>query len=384
MTKDSKMTEFSTCRHFSLCSGCQIQRNFSSPPIWKEILNYFTPHQISPALFHGEMFNWRTRVKLAVRKDASHPKIGLFKANTHEVIEILDCPMHYPPINQALEIIKKTIQENQMCSFDEKNLTGLLRYLQCTVERKSNKIQLVLVFNAQTVTPLISRFVDDLKTKMAWHSIWVNLQFGATNSIFGKKWILCEGEEFLQQTCSGVDLFFHPSCFSQAHLSLYEQAVDSILGHLLPNRRLVEYYAGVGSIGLSLVSLSSQVICIEVNPFARQCFEKAKDNILIDQQRKITFKEGLSSEWLSVLDHADVVVLDPPRKGVEKPLIEAICTAKHLEQIVYLSCYFPSFQRDAQALLKNGWIIDTAEGYLFFPGTNHVETLTFFRKKASG
>ena len=126
------MKEFSTCPHFLKCSGCTIDRSKMAPDT-RHIKDFFQSFD----WVVGEIFSWRMRAKLAIRKTG----MGLFRKNSHEVIEIPLCQTHHPSINQAAELLKK----NRFDPYDEETGSGTFRYAQFCVCRESNKVQLTLV-----------------------------------------------------------------------------------------------------------------------------------------------------------------------------------------------------------------------------------------------
>ena len=358
------MTKLSTisCDYFPTCPGCQFQENVTQPPVALEM-----QAQFSFPIFHKEIIHWRTRAKLAVRGDS---QIGLFKRGTHDVVDIPTCPLHHPAIYHAIPLLKKALKECSIPSYNEQTKEGLLRYVQFVVERDTNLVQLTLVVKEnKNLQPLI----HNLSKQKIWHSIWTNVQPLPINRIFGDEWRRSFGNEDLYETLGGQRICFHPACFGQAHLSLFEDLLASIQKKILPNKRVVEFYAGVGVIGLSVAPLSNSVLCIEMNPFAQESFEKSSP------PNNAAFKVAPTENALGLLEDADVVIVDPPRKGLEKTFIEAL-NASHAKQLIYVSCGPYSFKRDQAILVEAGWEMTNLEGYLLFPRTDHVELLGVFKR----
>ncbi len=383
------MTEFSTiptfqirCQHFPLCSGCEMQDAVTTPPILNDVTLFFNsldPNLVVPLQFQ-EITQWRTRSKLAVRGTSINPEIGLFKKGSHEVVSIPDCPLHHPAINKAYELVRQKIIELKLPPYQEEKLTGTLRYLQFIVERKSRRVQLTLVVNKKGKDPLVERLAKQLYLERIFLGIWVNYQPESTNLIFGQRWELVAGEPYLWETLQGIPFALHPACFAQAHLNLFEKILESIRQTVMKGCRIVEFYAGIGVIGLSLAELSERVICSEINSYAEECFHLSRLQLKGDVQKRVSFVLGKAEEVVDLVDQADIVVVDPPRKGIDPLLLKKILTSQHVKQLIYVSCGFQSFQRDCQKLIDAGWHVEKAEAYLLFPGTNHVETLCILRK----
>ena len=377
-------TSFLTCPLFSECGGCEVQSSFHCPPVFLEVQNFFLEFGVGFSLNKEKLVEWRMRAKLAVRGESSNPKIGLFKKGTHDIISIPNCPMHHPLINNAVKILLDCMCKHKITAYQEIFLTGDLRYTQFVVEEKSNKIQLTLVFNSKNDEVLkraqIASFLQDLSKDDIWHSIWINCNDRASNAIFGDFWFLYFGEKFLKQKLLNREIYLHPSSFSQAHFSLFEKLVLSLNEKMDPQKRVVELYAGIGGIGFSVLDKSSSVICSEINPYAKECFEKTKSMLSENERMKISFHSLSAEDSVSFLRDCEVLIVDPPRKGVDRSVLEAISQSDYLEQIIYVSCYFSSFKRDVEFLKSVGWKMDFAEGYLLFPGTNQIEVLCILRK----
>ncbi len=354
----------------------------TSPHIYNEVKKFF--QSIDPfltiPLHNQEIIEWRTRSKLAVRGNEIEPEIGLFKKGTHEVVSIPDCPLHHPAINKAYQAVRQMIIEMKLLPYREDQLTGVLRYLQFVVERKSRRVQLSLTVNRHGKDPVVDRFVKQLYQERVFLGIWVNYLAESTNRVFGEKWELVAGEPYLVENLCGLTFFLHPACFAQAHLSLFERILRSIQQSVKKEANVVEFYAGIGIIGLSIVHLSRKIICSEINPYAEECFHLSRLQLKPEVQKKISFALGSVEKKLGLVDEGEILIIDPPRKGLDPLLLDKILTASHLKQLIYVSCGFYSFKRDCEKLLKNGWKVEKAEAYLLFPGTNHVEILCVLRR----
>lgn len=380
---NSLTTEFSTsiaCGHFPACSGCALQTDVLHPPVWEELDAFFLSKHIHAPLVHGEILQWRCRAKLAVRGTVHNPQIGLFKRGTHEVVSIPTCPLHHPQINRAIAILRQSITQHEILPYQENTHTGTLRYCQLVVERLSNRVELSLVINAEEISACLEKLIETLRRNPLFHSIWVNFQPSLTNRIFGDRWSLCWGEPLVWETLGGISVCFHPACFSQAHLSLFDSMLSSIQKHILPEKNVVEFYAGVGVIGLSIAAKSARLVCSEINPHAKDCFHAALRKLPIDIQRKTSFVLSSAKESTDHLKDAQVLIVDPPRKGLDPELMQGILSSPSLQQIIYVSCGPYSFMRDTKKLLDAGWHVEHAEGYLLFPGSNHVEVLAILQK----
>ena len=261
------------CPHFPLCPGCVHQTQLDDIPLIQNAKKYYAVKGVvAPVIFLGAR-EWRTRAKLAVRGTTTDPKIGLFEAQSHKVVAIPECQVHHPAINQAAEVIKSWIKQHQIDPYCEISHRGCLRYIQCSVERATGKIQLALVCSSEISSAALQELWD--RTPL-WHSIWVNINTRKDNVIFGEKWDLKFGEEWLWEELAGVKCCFHPAGFCQANLNAYEAVLKQIREWVSPSDKVVEYYAGAGVIGLTLAVNGVEVECYEASLSCESAFKESR------------------------------------------------------------------------------------------------------------
>ena len=368
------------CPHFDLCSGCTLNVAVDSPKVLEEARRYFQERGVSSyQLVADSPTGWRCRAKLAVRGNSANPHIGLYKEGTHDVVDIPFCKVHHPQINRSVELIKEWIIKENIHPYDEHSFQGILRYVQVVVERATARVQISLVINGHKQLTKSLQHLWDMGGNVFWHSLWVNTNTNKTNVIFGKEWKLFHGEPLLWENFGRTKVCFQPASFAQANLDLFEKMLMEILKLVPANSTVVEFYAGVGVIGLCLAHKCKRVHCIEVNPQAETCFQESRA-LLGEDAHKIDFHTGKAEDFNDLLTDCDVIIVDPPRKGLDKNLLKALKNQPSPKKLIYISCGWPSFQRDSDLLLEDGWKLENAAGYLFFPGSDHIETLGIFNK----
>jgi tRNA/tmRNA/rRNA uracil-C5-methylase (TrmA/RlmC/RlmD family) len=360
-----------SCSIFPRCSGCIFQKDVTNPQSWKKLKEILGESE----LIYGDLISWRSRAKLAVRGSVEKPLIGLFEEASHSVVDLERCPLHHPVMNHALEKIRELMKIYRIEPYRESEHSGRLRYLQMVSNRKD--VQLSLIWNGEFLKENEKAFVKQLYNQRMFHSIWSNYHPKRSNTILGDLWNLEEGEADFFQEILGISFAFHPSCFAQAHLSLFEtmlKYIDFLVGE---GKTLIDLYSGVGCIGLFLAPKALKVRLVESSPYAKKSFEKSLDKLPEELKGKCSF---FSSTVENVdFSEADVIIVDPPRKGLSKECKKKIF-ASHAKQIVYVSCGPESFARDYQEILQDGWILQEAKGFLLFPGTDHVEIVASFWK----
>ena len=371
-------TLLSTCPHAAVCSGCLLG---TERPLTEKALFFFKEQGFKDySVVQGRTTGWRTRAKLAVRRQRGALCCGLFRRGSHEVVSIPHCLVHHPKINDALPVLYALPPRK---AYDECSGEGQLRYVQFMVERTSGRVQLSLVLNLPNFE---SSLVHDWelwaknlfsKEPDRWHSFWINLQPKPTNTIFGPQWKLVCGQPLMWEELCGQQIPLLPTHFSQANLGMFERLLDDLLLLLPKNQRVVDLYGGMGVIGCVVAPKCQNVTIVESSPGSQEPFLEAKRKL--PAGTSIRHIVGDVDDNLDVLDEASAVIVDPPRKGLSRPVLEAL-KEKQVERLFYISCRFDTLERDAQALMEGGFSISWARSYLFFPGTDQIETLVLFSK----
>ncbi|MBJ7449827.1 MAG: class I SAM-dependent RNA methyltransferase [Parachlamydiales bacterium] len=370
------------CPHFNQCSGCTLPLSLDyKPKIYEKALDFFKNREIDAQFVFGELTQWRYRAKLAVRNNGKEIVVGLFKSHSHEVEPIPHCLVHHPHVNWIIHVLKEQFEKFGIKAYVENTNTGLVRYIQCVVNKDSEKVQVSFVLNQEKNCPeVIQNIAFDLQQKYPEriHSFWVNFQPSVTNVIFGNDWLYIAGEELFTETYLHQQVAFHPGSFGQANPKLFEKILSEIALNLNLHDQLLEMYAGVGTIGIALSSHCRSVTCCEKN---KRSFEAFKISQRLDlKPLKCIYHCEDQLDTMRRLSGFNTLLVDPPRKGLAKELVDEINSNQSLEKIFYISCGFDSFTRDVELLMDGGWKIKSASLYLLFPGTEHIETVVVLKK----
>ncbi|XP_068335397.1 uncharacterized protein [Pyrus communis] len=441
------------CPHFESCSGCTHEFNLHRPVIVDEATEFFKTVGVSDFTFDScKLWGWRCRAKLAVRGSPETPLIGLYQEGTHNVVDIPQCKAHHPSINAAVELLKQGIAELHVEPYDEDEGTGDLRYVQMAVtthntslpasERyKNGKVQVALVWNSrnenspnteklQALANFIWRNGGPRSTVNLIHSVWANFQTSSNNIIFGNRWRHLLGERDFWEHVGGIDISLAPSSFGQANTRAFDTLLRKLQKYVPQGASVADLYAGAGVIGLSLAVTRKcrSVRCIEINKESKVSFEKSVDRLPNSVESSISWHlADTSKDPLSWIMGSDVLVVDPPRKGLDASLVDAlrsIASAKRKaksssdssssrgkdekrpwmlrakeasvqigseiasedskswpQTLIYISCGWESFKEDCKDLLSSkAWHLEKAHGYNFFPGTQSIEVLAVFKR----
>ncbi len=370
------------CSHRPPCPGCP---NFGASGLapnteihWRQ---WCTQMNVADVAVHvGDTFGYRHRVRLAVRGRASNPKFGLFEEGTHRVVDIPACVVHHPTINEVAQWLKAHARKLRLPPYSDVHHAGLLRYVQLAVERKSGRVQVVLVGNSAdeaSLLPFLLALRADAPANL--HSLVFNGHPERTNAVFGSYWKVFWGDAFVIDEIAGAQVFYPPGAFSQANPNLFERLVGEIHQWVGPGADLVEMYCGVGAIGLGLVPSARDVVFNEISPQGLMGLEQGLLALRggCSSLPDVAIASGDARSALPYVSARTTVVLDPPRKGLEPAIIDALCDRRP-RKLVYVSCGFQAFKRDAEALVRFGYELRRARAFALFPFTDHVETLAEF------
>ena len=329
------------------------------------------------------MENFRLRARLAIRGRQNSPKIGLFEIDSHRVVHIPNCRVHHPLINRVAGVVRRALVEGRVTSYSDKAHLGVARYLQVAIERRSQTAQVVLVGNSETVEPLedcLKLIRERLGGEL--HSLWFNANTERTNTILGSQWQLIQGAESVIESFGGPEVHYPPGAFGQSNLDIAEQIIAQVRNHIPAGARVVEFYAGVGAIGLSVIDRVTELRMNEVSPQSLRGLALGLEGLNAERRAKISIIPGPAGAARDAATGAQVVIVDPPRKGLDAELRESLRQSPP-QRLIYVSCGLESFQEDAAALTTGGAMRMTGlRAYNLMPYTEHVETLAVFERSA--
>lgn len=307
------------------------------------------------------------------------PKIGLFELGTHRVVHIPNCRVQHPLINEVANIVRRALAETRLTCYSDSAHMGFARYLQVAVERRTQTAQVVLVGNSEGPEPFADCF--DLIRERAGaklHSLWFNSNREPTNAIFTPHFHKICGTDAIVENFGGADIFYPPGAFGQSNLEMAGRIIEH-LRDLVPSGAIVaEYYGGVGAIGLSLLDRMQELRINEVSPQSLLGLEQGLAKLGVARAKVQVFPSDAKGA-LACGESADVIIVDPPRKGLDLPLIEAIIDGR-CKHLFYISCGIDSLARDAAALSCAHLKLTTLRAFNLFPFTEHVETLACFER----
>lgn len=366
------------CSHRPPCPGCpRFGETEPASGAWQTLVQLAEESGLpAPALHSMTPFGHRHRARLAVRGRTRSPKVGLFQLGSHRIVDIPHCGVHHPMINQTVAALKRAIRATETEPYADRPHRGALRYVQIVVERSTERVQVVLVGNGPS-PDLLEALSSDLQQRLGegLQGLFFNAQPERTNAILGPNMVHLAGESAIREKIGGVDVFFPPGAFGQNHLPLFEIAVDQISRRVPDGSRVAEYYCGVGAIGLGLLSRVSEVRFNERSPDGLNGLARGLEERPDVERARAQILRGAAGESLEGLGEMDVVIVDPPRKGLDPPLLKALAETPP-RRLIYLACGLPSLLEELPKLVRtDGLALKGIEAFDFFPFTDHLETL---------
>ena len=344
-----------------------------------------------PALAHTEVppvaaaphrLGYRARIKLVVRSSRGEIATGLYVPGTHRVIDISSCPVHPRPVNQVVQYLKKKILELGIEPYDERDDSGQLRYLDFRYSFGQRELSVTLVTRHRDF-PQGGALARSLSRKFSYiNGVIQNVNQERGNVIWGEHYRTISGRDTLLEQIGPLTLGFPAGVFSQANPSTAKRLYDMLveMAGLKGEETVLDLYCGVGPISLYLAGNARLVWGIDDNALA---IDTAKQNARRNGISNCRFFEGDVAEKLAeakkTLGEIDLVVLNPPRKGVQPAAMEATL-AVNAPKLIYVSCNPNSLARDLDKLVGQDYRIRRLQPFDMFPQTEQVETVVLLEK----
>jgi 23S rRNA (uracil1939-C5)-methyltransferase len=373
------------CPHRPPCPGCPRFNERGLPgAAFAELRRLAEVNGLpTPRVTEGPRFGFRHRARLAVRGRVENPKIGIFELGTHRVVHIPDCRVHHPLVNEVAGVVRRALVEQRIAPYSDQAHAGRVRYLQIVVERTSQSAQLVVVTRDEEPVGLEGLF-DAISTRLGpkLHSAFWNGQPERDNAILGSRWRHISGPATVTEQVGGVRLHYPPGAFGQSNLPLADRLAARVADFVPTRARVAEFYAGVGAIGLPLAARAEKLALNELSPDSLAGLDASIAELPREEREKITVHPGSAGSHAALLQDHDVVLVDPPRRGLDAELLAQLLEAP-LRRLVYVSCGLPSLLADADRLVASGpWKLAALEAFALFPHSEHVETLAVFDRGA--
>jgi len=325
-------------------------------------------------------FGYRNLVKLVVRRGRDGLRLGVYEPGTHRVADIRRCAAHQPLVNRLLAPLAAILERLRVPTYDERRRAGWLRY---AIVRTGGERRALLVLVARDRSFRGERdLVRALRELRGLAGIVLNLNDDPGNALLGKHFVPLAGDEHVQDRVGELTLRSSAGSFVQANLAAARAAYAEVLrcAEVAPGERALDLYSGVGAIALALARAGAEVRGIEESPHA---VRDARANALRNELPGARFDAGDAGERLAARvragERADLVTLNPPRKGADAATRAAIA-ALAPSRVVYMSCDPDTLARDLDDLGARGYRTARVQPFDFLPHTEHVEAVALLRR----
>lgn len=371
------------------CGGCQLQAmSYEEQLAFKERkirshlsrLGGIPEEEIPMEPVMGMEDPWRYRNKAQFpfgRNKAGEIITGFYAGRTHAIIEHEDCFLGVEENKEILEIVKKFMNEYKIDPYDETAHRGLVRHALIRKGFVTGELMVCLVINGDRL-PHSQELVNRLREMPGMTSVSISINKEKTNVIMGKEVVNLYGPGYITDWIGEVKYRISPLSFYQVNpvqtRKLYETALE--FAGLEGGETVWDLYCGIGTISLFLAQKAGKVYGVEIVP---QAIEDARENARLNGMENVEFFVGKAEEVLPEQyekNHvrADVIVVDPPRKGCDAKCLETIVKMQP-KRLVYVSCDSATLGRDVKYLRENGFEVERVRGCDMFPGGTHVETV---------
>jgi len=321
-------------------------------------------------------YGYRNKAQYPVSSKKGRAYAGFFRAGTHDVVENNRCLILPAETDAVKDAVVDYVNQFRITAYDETSHTGLLRHIYVRRGAVSGQILVCLVVNGRKL-PRIEELVKRLQKIKGFHTLVLSVNTKKGNAVLGDEFITLHGPGYIEDTLCGLTFRLSPRSFYQVNhhqaQRLYEAAISQ--AEITKDDTVLDLYCGVGTITLCMASAAGRVIGVEVIP---QAVEDAKDNAARNGIENAEFFCGDAGQAALELEKqgvkADVVVVDPPRKGLNADTIEALARFAP-RRIVYVSCDPATLARDVALLKDRGYRLKNALAADLFPRTAHVESI---------
>lgn len=338
---------------------------------------------MEPILGMDQPYHYRNKAQFPVGYDKEGKLVaGFYAEHTHQVIPHTDCLIQHPCNRVILDTVLTFMEQYQITAYQENTHTGLVRHIMIRVGKATGQVMVCLVINGATI-PHSAELVQALlecQSSLQITSICLNRNEEITNRILGDYIVPLYGQDYIEDHIGNIRYRISPLSFYQVNPDqtrrLYETALE--YADLQGGETVWDLYCGIGTISLFLSQKAEQVYGVEIVP---QAVQNAKENARLNQISNAEFYVGAAENVVPQLFEtsggslqADVVVLDPPRKGCEEKLLEIVVQMEP-EKIVYVSCDPATLARDLKYLCGRGYALKRVRGCDMFGMSYHVETV---------
>lgn len=376
------------CPVYDQCGGCQLQHLKYDQQLKEKrdiIIQSLERHtkvdinklDIRETIGMEDPWGYRNKSSFQVKAIDGKVLAGLYGLNSHQLINIDECAVQHSQTNEATSAIKRILEELKIPIYNEKSRKGIVRTIVTRVGIQTGELQVVLI-TTQKELPKVDIIIEEIQKGLPKvKSIVQNINGQKTSLIFGEETLPLAGEDFIQETLGDLQFELSARTFFQLNpvqtVKLYNEVKKA--ASLTGQEKVVDAYCGVGTIGLWLADQAGEVRGMDV---ITESIEDAKKNAKRHGFTNTKYVPGKAEEvlpkWVKKGWKPDVIVVDPPRTGLEGQLIQTILQAEP-KKLIYISCNPSTLAKDIQTLSAK-YDVKYIQPVDMFPHTAHIECVS--------
>ncbi|WP_067839114.1 23S rRNA (uracil(1939)-C(5))-methyltransferase RlmD [Amphibacillus sediminis] len=380
------------CYVYSQCGGCQLQHmsyqmqlRMKAQQVQSALqkIGHIKEVQVEPTLGMEDPWRYRNKVQIPVAEKNGQLITGFYRKRSHDIIDGMDrCIITSESNDQMVEAVRKIADDLGISAYDEQTHRGILRHIMVRSGQAHDQTMVVLVTRTSELPhkkQLIKRLTE---ANPNIKSIMQNINPERTNVILGKKTKCLWGEAYIYDSIDEIKFAISAKSFYQVNPSQTQVLYHKVLEYaaLTGNETVIDAYCGIGTISLFLARNAKKVLGVEIVP---EAIEDAKRNAELNHLTNTEFFVGQAEKvmpwWTTQGLKPDVIVVDPPRKGCDQALLEAML-AMRPDRIVYVSCNPSTLARDLAILENGGYQTKKVQPVDMFPQTSHVECVALMSR----
>lgn len=339
--------------------------------------------KVHPILGMDNPWHYRNKAQVPVGEKEGKLIAGFFKPRSHEIVDTDESLIQLSEINEAVQTVKEICNELRIPAYKEESHKGDLRHIMARYGKQTDELMVVIVTRTGDI-PQKNKLVEEIVARLPKvKSIVHNVNSKRTNVILGEKTKVLWGNEVIYDYIGDVKFAISALSFYQVNPDqtkvLYNKALE--YADLNGEETVIDAYCGIGTISLFLAQKAKKVFGVEVVP---EAIEDAKRNAELNGITNAEFAAGEAEvvipKWYEEGNVADVLVVDPPRKGCDEALLQTIIEMKP-KKVVYVSCNPATLARDLRILEDGGYKTVEVQPVDMFPQTTHVECCSLLIRK---
>ncbi len=338
---------------------------------------------VHPVIGMEDPWRYRNKSQVPVAFQNGELVAGFYAKRSHSIVDMDQCIIQHKENDLVVQTVKRLAKELAIPAYNEEKHNGVLRHIVARYGKTTNQVMVVLVTKGKKL-PRQQELIDGIRNQIPGVvSIVQNVNSERTNVIFGKQTDVLWGETYLYDEINGIRFAISARSFYQVNPDqtnrLYSKALE--YADLNGTETVIDAYCGIGTISLFLAEKAKHVYGVEIVP---EAITDAKRNAKLNHIDNATFAVGEAEKvipwWHAQGIQADVIVVDPPRKGCDEALLKTMLQMKP-KRIVYVSCNPGTLARDLRILEDGGYATQEVTPVDMFPQTTHVECVALIELK---